>query len=238
MKDNLFPWAFSQESSDMKMNDISEYQRSWRRRVDINMGYYIGQLILFISLNIIYNFPLSDEKGPTAEFFRAAGAEGSTIYQPGSILQLTACHTQLMIIVGLCMDGGRSLTARFFNTTVMQFLGRISMAYYLVHGNMILWINLCYYGPLEGEKPEWATFPLWATPIMMVLSVLLATLLTIFLEETVRSKLKSFYKPENSKKFCILGTVWLIFGVSFAIVGLILFSGGFLYKAEFLNIKR
>ena len=190
------------------------------------MGYYIGQLILFISLNVIYTFPLSDVKGPVGEFFRAAGS--SVTCQPGLILQLTACYTQLMIIVGLCMDGGRSLTARFFSTRLMQFLGRISMAYYLVHYPMIFWINLCYYGPFEGEKPEWATFPPWATPIMMILSVLLATLLTLFLEEPARNRLKAFYKPENSKKFCILGTVWLIFGVTFTIVGVILFVGGLL----------
>ena len=192
------------------------------------MGYYISQLVIFITLHAIFKFPLSHVEGPISEFFRASGAEAATIYQPGSILQLTACHTQLMIIVGLCLDGGQSMTARFFTTSPMQFLGRISMAYYLVHGTMIMWVNLCYYGPIEGERPEWVKFPLWATPIMMTLSVLLATFLTLCLEEPLRRKLKTLYNPENSKKFCILGTVFVTVGVAFTITGVILFTVGVL----------
>ena len=36
------------------------------------------------------------------------------------ILQFTDCYLQLMITVGLCLDGGRSITNRFFSTKVMQ----------------------------------------------------------------------------------------------------------------------
>ena len=64
----------------------------------------------------------------------------------GMFLQLTSCYIQLMIIVGLCLDGGKSHTSRFLKTRVMQFLGRISMALYLVHEPILFWINFCTYG--------------------------------------------------------------------------------------------
>ena len=234
VKDNHFPWPCAEKSSDKKVTEISEYQKSWRRRVDINMGYYIGQLIIFITLHAIFKFPLSHVEGPISEFFRSSGAEAATIYQPGSILQLTACHTQLMIIVGLCLDGGQSMTARFFTTSPMQFLGRISMAYYLVHGTMIMWINLGYYGPdFEGERG----FPLWATPVMMILSVLSATFLTLCLEEPLRRKLKTLYNPENSKKFCILGTVFVTVGVAVTIICALLFTAGVMPVAQNKHIS-
>ena len=61
----------------------------------------------------------------------------------GSILQFTACYTQLMIIVGLCLDNGKSFSSQFFNTKLMQFLGRISMSLYLFHEPFIYWITVC-----------------------------------------------------------------------------------------------
>ena len=183
------------------------------------MGYYIGLLVIFTILNIVYKFPLQDSKGPEAEVFRDAW--------PSAIMQLTACYSQLMIIVGLCMDGGRSLTARFFNTRVLQFLGRISMALYLVHENTVFWINLCYYGPIDGKRPDWVKLQVWGIPIAIILSLVFGAILTIFLEEPARKRLKPLYKPENSKKFCILGTIYLVLGVFTVIVGTIIFTGGF-----------
>ena len=70
--------------------------------MDGNMGYYIGLLVTFSVLNIVYKFPLGESKSAEAEVFRESW--------PGAIMQMTACYTQLMIIIGLCMDGGRSLT--------------------------------------------------------------------------------------------------------------------------------
>ena len=75
--------------------------------MDVSMGYYIGLLITFSILHIVYKFPLGESKGAEAEVFRDQW--------PGAFMQFTACYTQLMIVVGLCMDGGRSLTGRRFN---------------------------------------------------------------------------------------------------------------------------
>ena len=111
----------------------------------------------------------------------------------------------------------------------MQFLGRISMALYLVHENMVFWVNLFYYGPIgPNDAKTDAKLPVWGIPIVIVLSLAFATILTIFLEEPARKRLKPLYRPENSKKFCFFGTVWLILGAIFVIVGTIIFTGGFI----------
>ena len=104
------------------------------------------------------------------------------------------------------------------------------MALYLVHENMVFWVNLCYYGPIghNEAKPEWMKLPVWGIPLVIVLSLVFATILTIYLEEPARKRLKPLYRPENSKKFCFFGTVWLILGAIFVIVGTIIFTGGFI----------
>ena len=104
------------------------------------------------------------------------------------------------------------------------------MALYLVHENMVFWVNLCYYGPIghNEAKPEWMKLPVWGIPLVIVLSLVFATILTIYLEEPARKRLKPLYRPENLKKFCFLGTVWLILGAIFVIVGTIIFTGRFI----------
>ena len=73
------------------------------------------------------------------------------------LLQVFACHLQLMIIVGMCLDSGKSWTTRFFKTRFMQFLGRISMALYLVHMIVRNVIILVIHGPFKWEegKNDW-----------------------------------------------------------------------------------
>ena len=110
-------------------------------------------------------------------------------------LQLTSCYLQLMIIVGLCLDGGKSHTSRFLKTRVMQFLGRISMALYLIHEPILFWINFCTYGKVDwpdDKKPSHVKLPLWAIPIHVLISLIFATILTFYLEEPLRRKLKQW----------------------------------------------
>ena len=72
--------------------------------MDVNMGYYSGLLIIASLLNFLYRYPLKDEEGFLATFNRRQVL--------GGLLQGTAVYSQLMIIVGLCLDGGRSMTNR------------------------------------------------------------------------------------------------------------------------------
>ena len=61
-------------------------------------------MILATILHILYTYPLKNEEGLFARLMR-----NSVL---GRILQATAVYSQLMIIVGLCLDGGRSMTTR------------------------------------------------------------------------------------------------------------------------------
>ena len=61
-------------------------------------------MIMATILHILYYYPLKNEEGLFASFLR------NTVL--GRILQATAVYSQLMIIVGLCLDGGKSMTTR------------------------------------------------------------------------------------------------------------------------------
>ena len=58
------------------------------------------------------------------------------------ILQVSNCYLQLIIIVGLCLDGGRSATSRLLRCSAMQFLGKISFAMYLCHMPVLLQFSI------------------------------------------------------------------------------------------------
>ena len=118
----------------------------------------------------------------------------------GIIMQFTACYVQLMIIVGLCFDERKSSSSKLFNSPIMQFLGRISMALYLIHCPLIYWIKVFLFDEIGlavvGKEPE-VPFPAWpAIPLHILSSLLSATLLTIFLEEPARR----FFKNSISTK--------------------------------------
>ena len=115
----------------------------------------------------------------------------------GGYLQFALVYVQLMVIVSLCMDNGRSMITKFFNTKLMQFCGRISMALYLIHEPVIFYIRLCFYGVWYWPESEFGPqspppSPAWTILYHMVISIILASLLTIFIEEPVRKMLKSW----------------------------------------------
>ena len=65
------------------------------------------------------------------------------------MMQFTACYVQLMIIIGLCLDGeGHSWASKLFRSSLMQFLGKISMTMYLIHCPLIFWIKVALYGEI------------------------------------------------------------------------------------------
>ena len=53
IEDSQFPIPFCQKVD--VTNSVNTKERSWRRRVDINMAFYLGMLIAFSTLNIIYS---------------------------------------------------------------------------------------------------------------------------------------------------------------------------------------
>ena len=112
----------------------------------------------------------------------------------GTFGQLLLVQIQLMMIVGLCLDGGRSLFSKFYKTRIMQFLGRISMSLYLVHEPIIYYINWFLYGSVkwvEGNgdnlvKPDYVKMPIHFVPVHICISLLLGTFLTLCIEEPAR----------------------------------------------------
>ena len=185
------------------------------------MGYYCALMIISTILHVVYKFPLKNEEG----FFATAMRDSYMAV----VLQLFAVFTQLMIIVGLCLDGGKSFTTRFLNTRFMQFLGRISMALYLVHMPVMSLVNLCIYGVFINEPlPDYARLPLWSTPIQIIVSLITAAGLTMLLEEPAKKKLKELKTPQNSSKFSITGALFFAFGI------LVVAAGNLVFRREII----
>ena len=119
----------------------------------------------------------------------------------GGPLQVFAVYLQLMIIVGLCLDSGKAWTTRFFKTRIMQFLGRISMALYLIHFLLIDLLKLIIYGPYEwvdGKAPN-VRLPVWGIPIHLGISLISGIILTLFIEDPARNFLKSYLAKRQEK---------------------------------------
>ena len=55
LQDNLFPMATNCGSTQGGDIDLEVRQRSWRRRVDLNMAFYMGPLIILSGKARIYN---------------------------------------------------------------------------------------------------------------------------------------------------------------------------------------
>ena len=183
----------------------------------MNMGCLWGTITISVMLPILFKYPLTKIDGPVADYLRS---DFDVL-----IIQLTAVYTELMIIVGLCLDGGKSVTSRFFNTKVMQFLGRFSMSLYLIHVPTMEWIKLCIYGPFFEPLPAYAVLPTWSIPIEVILSLSLAIPLTIFIEEPANRKLKNFKNPKTSWILGLIGLAMLTVGILAGIIGAAVFKG-------------
>ena len=184
------------------------------------MGCLWGTITICVILPILFKYPLTKIDGPVADYLRS-----DDFVRHLQIIQLTAVYTELMIIVGLCLDGGKSVTSRFFNTKVMQFLGRFSMSLYLIHVPTMEWIKLCIYGPFFVPLPAYAMLPTWSIPIEVILSLSLAIPLTIFIEEPANRKLKNFKNPKTSWMLGLTGLVMLTLGILAGAIGAAVFKG-------------
>lgn len=114
------PWAFCQKEVDADNLSNSQEKSFWRRRVNINAGFYNGILILFSILNvaiiILENYKMVIHSD-IIHFFRKNAFSADW--------QIWFVHWQLMIIVGLCLDGGESIFAKFLNLEPLQVCGNL-----------------------------------------------------------------------------------------------------------------
>ena len=216
-EDTLFPFIRYCRIKEVKEDvDIGAQQKVWSKRTNINSIIYFGLLFTLAILNVVYTFMLNgycDEKvnleNGTVIIKEDEACENATnsrldvlIFKeglPASFLQYTSVYLQLMIIVGLCFDGGQSLVSKFFRTKTMKFLGRISMALYLIHEPLIYWIKFIINGQqnwVDGKKIE-TDFSFWAVPIHLAVSLAFGTILTLYFEEPCRRILKKCIDKSN-----------------------------------------
>jgi hypothetical protein len=117
-------------------------KKAWKKRVDLDSGYYFFLLFAAALLNTLYQYEVVDYwkpddiiDGPNQDVIvnkTTTIASNETHYEMpfevslfkhgllGFYWQLFACYTQMMIIVGLCSDGGKSYFSRFCRTSVIQ----------------------------------------------------------------------------------------------------------------------
>ena len=114
------PFPFCQREVDADNLSNSQEKSFWRRRVNVNAGFYNGILILFSILNVAI-FILENYKmvimNDVFNIFRWSKFSGDW--------QIWFVHWQLMIIVGLCLDGGESIFAKFLNLEPLQVCGNL-----------------------------------------------------------------------------------------------------------------
>jgi peptidoglycan/LPS O-acetylase OafA/YrhL len=97
-------------------------------------------------------------------------------------------YLQLMVVVGLTADGGRSLLGRLLRWRVASFLGRISMSLYLLHVPVLYYAMAAQHlvhHPWCGDCGS-ATLGLCA-----LASLGLAALATLLVEEPMRRLLQA-----------------------------------------------
>ena len=103
---DILPWGViwsTKSIEDMKTRSCEEVEKIWKRRVDMNSAI----IILFIFGFCVYT-----------TFF-----DGDFNYHG----QLVVVHMQLVVIVGLTKDGGKSTIARICNTKILQGSYRIRL---------------------------------------------------------------------------------------------------------------
>ena len=89
------------------------------------------------------------------------------------------------------------------------------MSLYLVNMPVIEWISFF----LKTRQIS-AKLPTWTIPVQITLSLLLATVLTVFVEEPCKNRLRTMLKkPQHSKRFNMFVVIFVCFGVTVALVG-------------------
>lgn len=147
----------------------------WGRRVD----WYAGTFALFViglsALQIVVKFDLLGSWWMQGVF----------------------PYALLVIIVGLSVTGQEAnpYTQRFLSWPVFLFLGRISLALYLIHEPVIQYVAW-------AARPDQAwsfdmPMPVWGIAIVVPLSLVLATLLERVIETPVRNFLRA-HSPTGS----------------------------------------
>ena len=114
-------------------------------------------------------------------------------------LQVALVHLHLNIIIGLCMDNGKSFTSKLLRTKIMQFLGRISLSLYLTHWSTMGFILTAINGPqkYQTDAEIWNAYrsgklvqPPGLPVVAIVLAPVIAYIVTKYFEEPLSKALR------------------------------------------------
>ena len=107
------------------------------------------------------------------------------------VLQLICVHSLLTVIDGLTSDGGRySILSKICRTRPIQQLGRCSMTLYLIHEPMRKW-GIVILHMVMKKKIEDHESPLWLIPIVLVVPIAMAWIMTVLIEEPLKKRLRA-----------------------------------------------
>ena len=112
----------------------------------------------------------------------------------GDLLQVFAVHSQLTIIIGLCMDGGTSVISKILQTRVLQLLGDMSLSLYLIHWSVLCLVILAQnnhqiegpLGKIIGATYSGKLILLPGTPlIIVIISLLVSFIVSKYFEKPI-----------------------------------------------------
>ena len=112
----------------------------------------------------------------------------------GDLLQVFAVHSQLTIVIGLCMDGGTSILSKILQTRVMRLLGDMSLSLYLVHWSVLCLVILAQnnhqiegpIGKIIGATYSGKVVLLPGTPlIIVIISLLVSFIISKYFEKPI-----------------------------------------------------
>ena len=105
------------------------------------------------------------------------------------------------------------------------------MSLYLINMPAMEWMRLFMYGTFKEPLPRYtsAALPPWTTPLQIIIMLIVATAMTLLVEEPSKKRLGMILKKaENARRVRLFGVAFVSLGVAVAIVG------GFLYNQHFV----
>ena len=157
----LFPWKIANKSEEITLPSLESMTESttnsflsWEQITDLSS--------IIICLTILY------------EFVRTVLELNIPTIQESS--QVTFSHIQLLVIIGLTKDEEQSWLAKLCQTKICQFLGKFSMAIFMLHETVMAF--LLYNTSLKQEYIS-------TVIIGSLITLLLAVIITYIIEKPI-----------------------------------------------------
>jgi len=113
-------------------------------------------------------------------------------------VQIYGALAYMVLIVALCFDGGKSLTARLCRSKVASWMGEISMSVYLIHVPFMeyfgVFLNAVAPGMITDEDRAVGIgigLPVWSAPVTVIISYILGVALEKLVAVPTRKLLRA-----------------------------------------------